>query len=81
MTGLRDLYLEQNVVEYMPDSLTCLTTLVLMRLSANRLKALPDVGRMHLVTRVLCLCVGDMVVCLCKYAASHTARAPGGPCF
>ena len=45
MTALRDLYLEQNLLREMPTSLTCLTTLVMMRLSANRLKSLPDVSR------------------------------------
>lgn len=44
MTALRDLYLEQNLLREMPSSLTCLTTLVMMRLSANRLKSLPDVS-------------------------------------
>jgi Leucine-rich repeat (LRR) protein len=42
MTALRDLYLEQNFVKRMPDSFTCLTTLVMLRLSANRLMELPN---------------------------------------
>ncbi len=43
MTALRDLYLEGNLLEHLPTSLTRLTTLVSLRLSGNRLRRLPDV--------------------------------------
>ena len=44
MTGLRDLHLEQNFIEQLPESFTCLTTLILLHLSANRLRELPNVS-------------------------------------
>ena len=44
MTALRDLYIEQNLLVELPPSITKLSTLVMLRLSANRLRRLPDVS-------------------------------------
>ena len=54
MTALRDLYLEKNQLEYLPSSITKLSTLVMLRLSANRLRVLPNVcpdSETHVHTR------------------------------
>ena len=47
MTALRDLYIEQNMLVELPRSISLLTTLIVLRLSANCLRRLPDVCVVH----------------------------------